>query len=827
MPEYDERALPHIYLPNHGESESFTSPLSGGGQDPIPERDRAQHAAALERALTQALFAGDVQIAARDATLAGGAAGFYLEFELPASQGALLDKLEDRRGGQHIELVSVHPAEAQNKIAATVFVPASKRDSFLRKVEAYRTRQTRGGKPQNEPLVASIDTVRLAHARSLYTDAPDLFPATGQNVWWEVWLRPTSRVVFERAAERLNVVIRPHIVSFAEREVLLALSAPETLGRIIANTDAVAELRLARDTPATFMQMTPDEQRTWTDELAGRILAPSQNAPAVCILDSGSTRRHPLIRLALNPADQHSWDASPNVEDTGSSGYGGGHGTEMSGIALYGDLAPFLTGNGRVELAHRLESVKILPDRGGNDPDLYGYITATAIARAEVTAPRRPRAVCLAITSDGDHWRGRPSSWSASLDNLVYGNGTDQRLIVVSAGNIRGAIAPRGYLDQNDVSPIESPAQAWNVLTVGACTEKCNIVSAAYRGWHAMGVAGDLSPRSRTSVSWQQDWPIKPDLVFEGGNLGVDPASGHGDDIDDLALLTTFRRPEERVFTTTGDTSAATAQVARIGAQVLADRTELWPETVRALLVHSAEWTPTMRQHLPAVPSQTDKRALIRRYGYGVPDLTRAIRSLSNDVTMVIEGSLRPYEEIDGAVKTKDMMLHDLPWPGEALEALGQTLVQMRVTLSYFIEPNPGERGWTKRHRYSSHGLRFSVKRSEESLASFRRRINRDARDEDDSIAAAGAEAGWLFGPKLRNRGSLHSDIWEGTAADLASRHAIAIYPIGGWWREKPRLQRTERQVRYSLVVSLRAGVQVDLYTPIQIALGIPILLEI
>jgi hypothetical protein len=234
-----------------------------------------------------------------------------------------------------------------------------------------------------------------------------------------------------------------------------------------------------------------------------------------------------------------------------------------------------------------------------------------------------------------------------------------------------------------------------------------------------------------------------------------------------------------------------------------------------------------MRQHLPAVPSQTDKRALIRRYGYGVPDLTRAIRSLSNDVTMVIEGSLRPYEEIDGAVKTKDMMLHDLPWPGEALEALGQTLVQMRVTLSYFIEPNPGERGWTKRHRYSSHGLRFSVKRSEESLASFRRRINRDARDEDDSIAAAGAEAGWLFGPKLRNRGSLHSDIWEGTAADLASRHAIAIYPIGGWWREKPRLQRTERQVRYSLVVSLRAGVQVDLYTPIQIALGIPILLEI
>ena len=152
----------------------------------------------------------------------------------------------------------------------------------------------------------------------------------------------------------------------------------------------------------------------------------------------------------------------------------------MSGIALYGDLVPFLTAIGPVQLTHRLESVKILPDRGANDPDLYGHITATAISRAEVNAPERPRAICLATTSGGDHWRGRPSSWSASLDNLAYGNGTDQRLIVVSAGNIREALPAADYLHRNDVSPIESPAQAWNVLTVGASTEKSNITSAAY-----------------------------------------------------------------------------------------------------------------------------------------------------------------------------------------------------------------------------------------------------------------------------------------------------------------------------------------------------------
>lgn len=825
MPEYDERTLRHIYLPDHGESESFTSPMSGGGTETVPARNRGQHAAALEQALTQALAAADVQIAQRDANIAGGTQGFYLEFELPASQVGLLDRLEDRRGKQHIELVSVHPAQAQDKIAATVFVPASKRDSFLKKVEAYRTQQTKGGNPQNEPLVASVDTVRLAQARSLYTDAADLFPAAGQNGWWEVWLRPGTRAVFEHAAQRLNVVLRPHIVSFAEREVLLALAPPETIGRIIANTDAVAELRLARDTPPNFMEMTPDEQRTWADELAERIVPPGADAPAVCLLDSGSTQRHPLIRPALNPADQQTWDGGANVEDTGA--VYGGHGTEMSGIALYGDLVPFLTGNGPVELTHRLESVKILPDHGANDPDLYGHITATAIGRVEVSAPERPRAICLATTSGGDHWRGRPSSWSASLDNLAYGDGADQRLIVVSTGNIREALPAADYLNRNDVSPIESPAQAWNALTVGACTDKCNITSAGYNGWRPMGSAGDLSPRSRTSVSWQQDWPIKPDVVLEGGNLGVDPATGHGDDIDDLALLTTFRRPQERMFTTTGDTSAATAQVARMGAQILADRPDLWPETIRALVVHSAEWTQAMRGHLPAVPSQTAKRALIRRYGYGVPDLTRAIRSLSNDVTMVIEGNVQPYEGDGSDIKTKDMMLHELPWPNDVLEQLGQKLVEMKVTLSYFIEPNPGERGWTKRHRYSSHGLRFDVKRSEETLEAFRRRINRAAREEEEMIAAAGADDGWFFGPRLRNRGSLHSDIWGGIAADLASRHAIAIYPTGGWWREKAALQRAERQVRYCLVVSLRAPVQVDLYTPIETAIGIPVVVEV
>ena len=72
-----------------------------------------------------------------------------------------------------------------------------------------------------------------------------------------------------------------------------------------------------------------------------------------------------------------------------------------------------------------------------------------------------------------------------------------------------------------------------------------------------------------------------------------------------LFSYTTVATQAQGTFTTTGDTSAATAQVARMGAQILADRPALWPETVRALLVHSAQWTRAMHKHLPAMPSQT------------------------------------------------------------------------------------------------------------------------------------------------------------------------------------------------------------------------------
>ncbi|WP_366938646.1 S8 family peptidase [Bradyrhizobium sp.] len=774
----------------------------------------------MKNAIDAAIVAARHRMAAREIGIAEGQPGFYLEFDIPTTERAAIEGLENKKSA--IELVAVRPpAEGEELVTASVFVPESATEFFANKIEAYRTQDTRSGKPKYQALVARIEGIRLGVARSLFTDEIALFPATNRPTWWEVWLRDDRLAEFHTVADRLNVRTKSHTISFPERDVILALADEAAMDRLLRNSDAVAELRLAKDTPTLFLEMPTIEQADLAGDLRDRVDPPGALAPAVCLLDGGVTQNHPLIALGLDTADQHSYEPAWGVAD---SAYWNGHGTSMAGLALYGDLEGALSHQARVTLSHRLETVKILPPAGENDPLLYGAITQTAIDRVEARAPRRRRAFCMAVTSDLGLGRGRPSSWSAAVDQLCYGAGDRRRLMVLAAGNLPGDIRASEYPDRNDLEEVASPAQAWNPIVFGAATDKITIKHPDYNGWAPVAPAGDLSPASRTSGIWDRQWPIRPDVVFEGGNFahdGTNPASA----IDDLQLVTTHYRPALRLFEAFGDTSAANALGARLSGQIMAARPELWPETIRGLIVHAAEWTPAMRAHFDAAGSQAAKSAVLRRYGWGVPDYSRSLLSATNDATLIVEDALLPFRKEGSAIKTRDMNLHLLPWPRDELAALGALDVELRVTLSYFVEPNPGERGWTRRHRYASHSLRFAVKRSLESLDAFRQRINKAAEvEEEGDVVVAPRGDRWVLGT-IRDRGSIHSDIWKGSAAALADRDAVGVYPISGWWKEKPALQRWDRSARYSLLVTVRAtSADVDIYTAIanQIAVAIP-----
>jgi Subtilase family len=353
--------------------------------------------------------------------------------------------------------------------------------------------------------------------------------------------------VFEDITQLLNIRTKPHAITFPEREIVLVMSNVEAMARLITNSDAVAELRIAKDILSIFLEMGTREQVDWAEDLAGRLIEPGEHAVAISLLDSGVTRIHPLLELGIAKDDLYTVEPAWGKND---SPHWQGHGTAMAGIALYADLLDSLAIHEPVKLLHRLESVKILPTNGQNDPELYGAITEQVVFLPEIQAPNRRRVFCMAVTSSvGSSDRGMPSSWSAAMHKLCFNDNEFPRLMIISVGNIHQEILPSNYPNINDLGTVENPAQAWNPLIVGAYTEKVNVLDPNYCGWKPLAPGGDLSPRSRTSVSWEAQWPIRPDVVFEGGNMahdGQNPAEA----IDDFAFLSLFcHSPRDKITT--------------------------------------------------------------------------------------------------------------------------------------------------------------------------------------------------------------------------------------------------------------------------------------
>jgi Subtilase family len=243
-------------------------------------------------------------------------------------------------------------------------------------------------------------------------------------------------------------------------------------------------------------------------------------------------------------------------------------------------------------------------------------------------------------------------------------------LFVLAAGNIRDTGQWAQYPNSLSVNQIHDPGQAWNALTVGAFTAKVNITEADTEQFSAIAPEGALSPFTTTSFQWnERAWPLKPDVVFEGGNAATDGIVT--DSFASLELLTTNNLPQTRLFWTTNATSAASALCSRTAAQIMSAYPSIRPETVRALIVHSAEWTSAMLQMFPAHGMRRTKQEyamLIRRCGWGVPDLGRALWSAGNALTLVVEDQIYPYKKDGSVIKTRDMNLHTLPWPNRLLK---------------------------------------------------------------------------------------------------------------------------------------------------------------
>src|SRR3546814_20507711 len=94
-------------------------------------------------------------------------------------------------------------------------------------------------------------------------------------------------------------------IQFVDRAVVLVHGTAAALSRSIEILGAIAELRLAKETAAFFTRMNAIEQWEWVENLAGRLEAPDEDAPYVCLLDTGVNEAHPLLAPVTNNDDLH------------------------------------------------------------------------------------------------------------------------------------------------------------------------------------------------------------------------------------------------------------------------------------------------------------------------------------------------------------------------------------------------------------------------------------------------------------------------------------------------------------------------------------------
>jgi hypothetical protein len=822
--------LPHIDITAFASAQGYAGE---GFPNNSAVRIRDEHGRRIQNELRVALTAAD-QTRPTDERLPAPT-GTFLEVELRRGTPAdALDlKSKDIRTG-------ATKANETNERTVALYVPDHARPVLDQILNDYLNGPLSevGQNPPNKTKVESIEAIRKAHLETFWTDDPHELPTEAQaEIWWALWCHRDGERAIEDVCARLNVraAATDRRLYFPEVVVIPVLARRAAIELMLFATGAIAELRRANDTPAFFTDAVAGDQHAWVDSLAERIVWPGTDAPAVCLFDTGVNRSHALIEPALATTDLFTLNEDWGVDDQDPSG----HGTSMAGMILHGDLTASLGDQSERRLAHRLESVKLLPPTGfdANEPHSYGVLTQAAVAIPEIETPNRPRVYCMAITNDNVSG-ATASGWSAAIDQAAAGRmiadddeeGEDgerpRRLIVVSAGNVLAETDYARRRSQDDY-PIEDPAQAWNALTVGGYTDLIDVRDAGYETWTPLVSAGELSPHSRTSVTWPQGLsPFKPELVMESGNRAVNPGQTEVLTVGSLSLLSTGSDVDRAPLVAFEATSAAAAQAVRMAAQLAAEHPEYWPETIRAMMIHSAEWTEPMKALLDNAAGKKARYELVRRFGYGVPNLERATASALNHLALFAQAEIQPFKQ--KGRKFNECHYYTLPIPRDMLEELENEIVELKITLSYFIDPNPGLSANVDAQRYQSHGLRFDLQRKSESVERFKLRVNPSERENPQRRPASEpADPRWMLGEDSISAGSLHCDVWTGPAIELLGRDTLCIKPVNGWWRNRASPKICNRRTRYALILTLKArNADLDIYTPVRTFIELPVSVE-
>ena len=371
------------------------------------------------------------------------------------------------------------------------------------------------------------------------------------------------------------------------------------------------------------------------------------NGPLACVVDSGVTAGHPLLRgVVVAEEDFDSGEATPVDLN--------GHGTQVGGLVVYGDIARRMQGNEWMPQV-KLYSAKVMR----NDPNSIDPTSPDAIFPVEERVEEQlKRAIeffhgeygCRVFNlsighADRIYSGGRQLPWAELLDDLAR---TLDIVIVVSAGNVSDPEIPPAFNSAQFKKQVTAhlkqpqhrlidPATSALSLSVGAVArrEDPSVWSLAQGTQLAASAVGCPSPFTRCGPGVAG--AVKPEIVAPGGNFGLNSIAGRHQwrrNDPNLGEPTLNRDFSSRLLRTACGTSFAAAHVTHIAARMEAAlksefQTAPSQNLIRALLVSSARLNDN-------VSNVVDKRDLLNTVGYGEPNVEYCW-STPNRVSLVAE----------------------------------------------------------------------------------------------------------------------------------------------------------------------------------------------
>ena len=352
----------------------------------------------------------------------------------------------------------------------------------------------------------------------------------------------------------------------------------------------------------------PDDYNLPISSFSKKVISPPEENCGVLVIDSGVQRGHPLIAPVLGEADVFSDPGQKLIK--GGADDVNGHGTSVSGIAIYGDVENCIKKRS-FDPKVWLFSARVTDENCQYYEDLLLETQLDQAIHAFVDQYSNCKVINISLGNADQIYRDGMKQFrlAAKIDEIAYQYKDKNIIFVISAGNVNQPHEEAKSDEQlrtdypnyllNKTARIIDPATSAIALTVGSLSYGRGSITepSDVRRQAIAKLRGYPSPFTRTGFG--VDGMIKPDIVDFGGDTVIDLKYREGldllktklrlsDNIAGVSVVTFSKDFQSSLFHICSGTSFAAPRVANIAAQLFTKYPNASSNLIRALIVNSA-----------------------------------------------------------------------------------------------------------------------------------------------------------------------------------------------------------------------------------------------